>query len=119
MEVDQMTLNELREQKRRMEEEQKKLDAEIKKAEAEELVKARENVATRIENMSQEEKQWLIDHTEHACSSCSDNNVANGLYSAHNGKWRCPKCMLMEILSGEHGGKYDFAISVDIYEVTV
>lgn len=115
-------LAELREKQRKMEEEQKKLAKEIANAEAEELYKAREVVAKRIEDMSDEEKQWLIDHTEHSRSSCSDEYIANGLWStSHNdkGSWRCPKCMLMEILRGDHGGKYDFAISVDIFEVAV
>lgn len=76
-------------------------------------------VAQRILEMSDEEKAYIIAHTEHSRTTCSDENPCNGLYSASDGGYRCPKCMLMEILNGEHGGKYDFQLHFDIYEVTV
>ena len=116
------SLSELREKKRLMEEERKKLDKEIANAEAEELVNARAIVAKKIADMSDEEKRWLIDHTEHSRSSCSDDNIANGFWTAcykDKGSWRCPKCMMMEILNGEHGGRFDFKLTIEIFEVKV
>ena len=83
------------------------------------LAAKQRDVLDRILNMSEEEKRYIIAHTEHSRSTCSDSNPCNGLFSASNGGYRCPKCMLMEILDGEHGGKYDFQLHFDIYEVTV
>ena len=83
------------------------------------LAAKQRDVLDRILNMSDEEKKYIIAHTEHTRSTCSDENPCNGLFSASNGGYRCPKCMLMEILNGEHGGKYDFHLHFDIYEVTV
>lgn len=77
------------------------------------------DVANKILAMSDEEKEYIIAHTEHSRSSCSDENPCNGLYSAADNGYRCPKCMLMEILRGDHGGKYDFKLSFDIVEVKV
>lgn len=103
-------------------------------AERDKLIKQAENlgklylhakqteVAQKILTMSEEEKKYIIEHTEHSRSSCSDENPCNGLYSTdHNGQpgFRCPKCMLMEILRGDYGGKYDFKLSFDIFEVKV
>ena len=111
--------------KKQYEETAAERDRLVKEAEAlrEQFLAAKQSdVEERIANMSDEEKKYIIAHTEHSRNSCSDEDPCNGLYSAtNNGNpgYRCPKCMLMEILRGEHGGKYDFKLHFDIYEVTV
>ena len=118
-------MNECEELRRRYEETVAERDRLIKQTEdlKKKYLNAKQtDVAQRILTMSKEEKEYIISHTEHSRSSCSDDNPCNGLYSSeHNGKpgFRCPKCMLMEILRGDYGGKYDFRLSFDIFEVEV
>ena len=112
------SLDELREKKRLREEEQKKLDKEIAKAEEDELMKAQRAVSKKIEEMTEEDKQFILDHMKHECNSCTDGFSENG-YNWSRGNWRCRKCMMMEIFNGEHGGKFDFELTVDIHEVRV
>jgi len=61
----------------------------------------------------------LIDilQPEHGRTSCSDNNLCNGFYSAGGkrgdlGHGRCSRCMLLEILNGEEVPK-DFVNLID------
>ena len=112
------SLAELRERQRKMTEEQKKLEKEIAKAYEDELYKARSAVEQKIEDMSDEEKESILSKLEHAYDNCT-NGVAQHGYSSYRGRWDCPKCMMMEILNGEHGGRFDFKITVDIFEVIV
>lgn len=112
------SLIELREKQRKMAEEQKQLEKEIKKAEEEELYKARAAVERKIENMADEEKTYILSKLEHTRNSCIEGFTQNG-YSWSREHWDCPKCMLMEIFNGEHGGRFDFELSVDIFEVEV
>lgn len=112
------SLSELREKKRLMEEERKVLDKEIAEAEENELMIARAAVSKKIEEMTEEDKRFILDHMKHECNSCVEGFTENG-YSWSRENWRCRKCMLTEIFNGEHGGRFDFEISVDIYEVRV
>ena len=112
------TLAEMREQRRQLEAEKQKLDKEIKEAEAEALASAQFEVEHKIQNMSEKEKQYILSLIDHDRSSCKDGYSENG-WSWSRNKWYCRKCMLEEILNGEHGGKFDFKISVDIFEVSV
>lgn len=111
-------LAELREKQRKMQEEQKKLDKEIAEAEANALYEARANVEQKIENMTDEEKERILSSLEHECASCSRGYCENG-YDSYRKRWNCKKCMMQEILNGEHYGKFDFKLTVDIFEVEV
>ena len=104
------TLQELREQ-------QKVLAAQIKAAEAEELAKAQKVVEDKIDNLSDEQKQFILDNIKHV-GRCSDDYPDNG-YSYSQGTGRCPKCMLIEIFQGQHGGEFDFELDVHISRVKV
>ena len=104
-----MTLQELRAKR-------DKLDKDIKELEEKELLERQRVVSNKISMMTDEEKQFILDHMEHSRTSCSDENPQNGYYDDEH-KWRCQKCMLMEILSGQHEGRFDFKISADIWEV--
>lgn len=96
--------------------ERDKLNKEIKELEEKELLGRQRVVSNKIASMTDEEKQFILGHMEHGRMSCSDENPCNGYYDDEH-KWRCIKCMLMEILNGEHGGRFDFKISADILEV--
>ena len=104
-----MDLKELREQR-------KKLDAQIAEAEKQELAKKRQEVENKIASYSDEEKALILSLIEHTRTSCSDDNLVNGWDGE---KFRCNKCMLMEILNGEHGGEFDFSFDVYIERVSV
>lgn len=102
--------------------ERDRLIKEAEEAKAALLAIKQAEVEKRIANMSEEEKAYIIAHTEHTRSSCSDENPCNGYHGdsyLRNEGFRCPKCMLMEILNGEHGGAYDFRLSFEIFKVTV
>lgn len=112
------SLAELREKKRLLDEQQKQLEEEIQKAEAEARTKAESAVENKLMSMSATEKLWLLSHLMHDRSSCSDENPCNG-YSYANNRWYCRKCMLMQMLDGDHGGKFDFDIDVTINRTTI
>jgi hypothetical protein len=112
------SLEELRERKRQLAAEQQALDKEYAKAYEEELYTARAAVEKKIEEMTDEEKESILSKLEHTRSSCVEGFSQNG-YSHYREHWDCPKCMMMEILNGEHCGRFDFKISVDIFEVIV
>lgn len=103
-------LEELRKQKQ-------EIEAQIKDAEDEEQREREENVIKKIEAITLDKKEAILSIMEHDRTSCSDENPCNGWYSSYYDGYRCRKCMLMEILNGEHGGRFDFNISVDINEV--
>lgn len=111
-------LEDLRERRRKMEEDKKKLDKEIAEAEAKALSDAQAEVERKIESLSEEEKERILSNMKHECGSCVEGFTENG-YDYHRGYWRCRKCMMMEILDGQHGGKFDFEFTVDISKVTV
>lgn len=95
---------------------QQEIEAQIKAAEDEERRKREVAVIKKIEALTTTEKEVILSLMEHDRTSCSDEHPSNG-YSYYGEKYRCRKCMLMEILNGEHGGRFDFDISVDINEV--
>lgn len=111
-------LAELREKKRLLDEQQKQLEEEIQKAEEEARTKAESAVEDKLMTMSAADKLLLLSHITHDRSSCSDENPCNG-YSYANNKWYCRKCMLMQILDGDHGGKFDFDIDVTIHRTSI
>ena len=112
------SLIELREKQRKMEEEKRKLDKEITEAEAKALADAQYVVEQKIENMTDEEKERILSNMKHECGSCIEGFTENG-YSYHRGYWKCRKCMMMEILDGQHGGEFDFEFTVEIRKVSV
>ena len=94
----------------------KALEAKIAEAEKRELEAAQKKVEEKINSFSDEEKQFLLSLINHDRSSCDDDNIWNGWDGE---RFRCSKCMLIEILNGQHGGEFDFSISVDIHRVSV
>lgn len=92
------------------------LEAQIKAVEEEEQRAKEKAVLDKIKAMTPEKKAMILELMEHDRTSCSDENPCNG-YSYYNNRYRCRKCMLMEILNGEHGGRFDFDIVVEIREV--
>ena len=116
-------LKKLREERNNLLKQQEELEKKIADAEECELIKARKKVSEKIENMSEYEKEIILKYMKHGRSSCSDDNPINGffrsMYDNDREGWRCDKCMLMEILNGEFGGRYDFRLSVEIFEVKV
>ena len=100
----------------KLKEERKKLDALIAEEEEKQLNIKRTAVKNKIYSYSEEEKKFMLSLVRHSCSSCSDESPYNGYC---NGKYRCSKCMLMEILNGEHDGDFDFHFDVFIEKVTV
>ncbi len=91
------------------------LDKQIKTAEEKERQQRGFRVIQKIENITDEDKRLLLSMMQHDRTSCSDEHPCNG-YSYSNERFRCRKCMLMEILNGEHGGEFDFAIVADIWK---
>lgn len=67
----------------------------------------------KINSFTEESKNYLLSFIEHDRTSCSDENPCNG-YSYWKNNFRCRKCMLIEILNGDHSGDFDFKITVDI-----
>lgn len=95
----------------------------IKQAEAakQEFLEAKqEEAARKIQDLSHDQKQFILSLLSHDCSSCSDDNVFNGRWTTRDGSgWRCRKCMLIEMFNGEHEGEFDFYFDVNIHKVTV
>lgn len=104
-----MTLEELR--KQRME-----LDAQIAEAERKELEDKQNRVIGKIASYSEAEKAFMLSLLKHDRSSCNDENPWNGWDGE---RFRCTKCMMMEILEGKHEGKFDFSFDVTISRVSV
>ena len=108
-----MTLEEMRKQR-------KELDAQIAAKEKEELLNAQQAVIKKVEDIPEEERRILLKHLKHTCGSCKDDddNPTNG-WSHSRGYAACPKCALMEIFDGWHGGELDFQFEVSVHKVTV
>lgn len=104
-----MTIKELREQK-------EELEKQIKEAEERELSQKQQIVLEKINNLSNEDREFILKFIEHDRTSCSDDHVNNGYGSADYGA-RCRKCHLIEILNGKHGGEFDFSFDVNIWKV--
>jgi len=102
-------LDELRKQR-------EELEAQIKAAEEEEQREHENAVLQKIDAITPEMKEAILSIMKHDRTSCSDDNPCNG-YSYIDGRYRCRKCMLMEILRGDHGGQFDFDLTVEISEV--
>lgn len=102
---------------------QEELEIQIKAAEDEERRERQNAVIKKIESITPEGKEALLSLIEHENSSCSDDWPANGYYISGYGpdakkpRWDCKKCMLIQILDGRHGGRFDFDISVEIKKV--
>lgn len=92
------------------------IDGQIKEEEERVLREKETAVLDKIHALSDEQIFTMLSFLQHSRSSCSDENPCNGL-SYSSGGWRCNKCMLMEILRGEHGGSYDFHLDVTISKV--
>lgn len=99
-----------------LEEMRKEIDASIAEKKEKESQKRREHAIAKIDSFSEEQKQFLLSLIEHDRTSCSDEHVYNGRYSRSDGGWRCRKCMLIEILNGEHGGDFDFDLVPEFYQ---
>ena len=111
------TLEELRQQRREMDAQKKALDKQIAEAEERELNKKREEVWGKIEGMSEADREYILSHMRHSSPSCERTHDGGWSYSRNH--YDCPKCMLMEIFNGEHGGRFDFRLTVEIEEVYV
>ena len=105
--------------------ERKELDAQISKVKE---IKIRENmvkVSEKLNSITDEQKDFLLSLIKHDRTSCDDSYVANGLSFGRDGdeegvpqwRWSCRKCMLIEVLNGEHGASYDFSIEPDFWRV--
>ena len=92
------------------------LDAQIAAAEEDAQRQREAEVVKKINSITAEQREAIMRLTEHDRTSCSDQQPING-YSYMDRRWRCRKCMLMEILNGEHGGRFDFDIDIGIREV--
>lgn len=104
-----MTLGEMEIQKRDIE---KAIKTERERLSA---VKRKE-VSTKLDTMSEDEKNTILGFLKHDCSSCSDSNPCNGYVNSQY-EPRCTKCHLIEIFNGEHGGEFDFHFYVSITRV--
>lgn len=74
----------------------------------------KENVVLQKIEALQDKKELILSLIQHGRTSCSDEHKCNGWDGE---RARCNKCHLTEILNGEWGGRFDFSISVDIWEV--
>ena len=111
-----MTLADLRKQKEELMHRQAELDKQIKAKEEEELIRLQNENWETIEQMSDEEKEYILSRIEHERSSCSAQYSENG-WSESRHKFYCKKCMLEEIFRGEHYGRFRFTLDVVIEEV--
>lgn len=111
-----MNLDELKEKRKKLEKEKLILDEEISKIEQEEQQKAEDLVFDKINGIPESDKQILLKYLHHV-GYCTDENPCNG-FSSYSEEYRCPKCMMIEIFNGEHGGRYDFGFDVSIFKST-
>lgn len=109
MEIDNMSKQELEELKKKV---NVRMDA-IRDAEVEEEREKARKVLVDF----RDHKEFLLRNIEHSCTSCSDTNLDNG-YSTSQGRARCPKCHLMEILDGYwDAGDFEITLSVMLTEI--
>ncbi len=92
------------------------IEAELREAEEKEQQRKEDAVIAKIDALTEEQKEFILSLMDHERTSCSDSDPCNG-YSYTNERFRCRKCMLMEILNHGHGGCYDFKFTVDIDKV--
>lgn len=104
-----MTLDEMRKQRQ-------ELDKAIKVEEARIRAERQEEVVRKIEAMSDEDKATILKYMPHDRSSCDESKLGNGYSDYYKRSW-CRKCHLMQILNGDWGGRFDFNITADIWEV--
>lgn len=102
--------------------ERKEIDAQIEKAKEQEIQARREAVSKKLESFTEEQKEFLLSFVKHSSTYCSDTKVVNGLhygygYSDRDATYDCKKCMLIEVLRGDHGSSYDFSIDVNFWRV--
>ena len=103
-------LEELRQQR-------KALEVEIAQEEERSLANKQQKVVDKINSLTEDQKNTILGLMTHSCLSCSDGRPQNG-WSWSSGSFRCHKCMLIEILNGEHGGEFDFTLDVSVSKVT-
>ena len=109
-----MTLTELREKRTELTNQQLELEKQIKIAEEQETARLVGENWEEIENISPEIKDYILANIPHERNSCNYNS--NG-WSETNNRFYCKRCMLEEIFSGEHHGRFKFALDVYIGEV--
>lgn len=76
----------------------------------------RKEVITKIDSYSQEQKDFILSLLRH--NHRGEKYSCDYGYSYYKEYWGCPKCMLIEIFNGEHGGDFDFSFSVEIFKAT-
>ena len=94
------------------------IEAQLREAEEKELQEKQDAVSAKIDALSEEQKEFILSLMEHDRTSCSDTHPGNG-FCYSDERWRCRKCMLMEIFNHEHGGCFDFHFTVEIDKVSV
>lgn len=99
-----------------LEELRKEIDTKIAEEKEKIAQEKRDATTAKIDSFTEEQKEFLLSLIEHDRTSCSDTNVSNGLYSSRDGGWRCRKCMLIEVLNGEHGGEFDFSLVPEFHK---
>lgn len=92
--------------------ERARIDKEIEKAKAEEEQQRRKEIRNKLDALTYEERTAILKLMQHDRTSCSDAKIANGM-SYHTGRFRCRKCMLIEIFNGEHGDEFDFNLTAE------
>lgn len=108
-------LETLRQKYRALEEERKALGEQVKKLEQERLEQKKAETWDKLENMTDEEREYILGLVPHECASCSRGHSENG-WSYSRNRYSCRRCMLEEMFNGEHGGRFDFRLDVVIEE---
>ena len=109
---------EMRKKLAEIDKEKNELAAKLAEAEEKELERQRNENFDTIINMPEEEKLRLLNLIEHEYESCSRGNCENG-WSEYRNRFFCKRCMLEEILGGEHCGRFRFKMSVEIEEIKI
>ncbi len=105
MDATNLTLDEI-------EEIQKVLDKRKTELKLEQINSKRKIAEQHIEILKQY-KDIILPLIEHDRTSCSDEDPCNGYYFT-DGRARCNKCHLIEILNGYHGNGFDVRLEVVI-----
>ena len=96
-----------------IEEESKMLAEEKEKLLREQKLKKNEEQLEKL----RKHREAILDIFEHDTTSCSDDNVCNGVFQMHTGLCSCRKCALIEILDGKWGNDYEVSFSINILKV--
>ncbi len=74
-----------------------------------------ERITTQISAIKQQTAKEFIDkiYPLHDRTSCSDDDLGNGLYS-NDGYARCARCVMLELLSKELPKSHSFSIQINI-----